>query len=101
MENDGPCLSLPDFLYGFVWSCLFSTDASLLFRTNAQYSIFSDDLYNTNSSSVLSVAIEGSSGRILAIVGLVAQKCPLFPLLFCPNYTVQLFFSAFLSHAAV
>ena len=57
--------------------------------------------YNTNSSSVLSVAIEGSSGRILAIVGLVAQKCPLFPLLFCPNYTVQLFFSAFLSHAAV
>ena len=57
--------------------------------------------YNTNSSSVLSVAIEGSIGRILAIVGLVAQKCPLFPLLFCPNYTVQLFFSAFLSHAAV
>ena len=57
--------------------------------------------YNTTSSSVLSVAIEGSSGRILAIVGLVAQKCPLFPSLFCPNYTVQLFFSAFLSHAAV
>ena len=56
---------------------------------------------NTNSSSVLSVAIEGSSGRILAILGLMAQKCPLFPLLFCPNYTVQLFFSAFLSHAAV
>ena len=57
--------------------------------------------YNTNSSSALSLAIEGSSGRILAILGFVAQKCPLFPLLFCPKYTVQLFFSAFLSHAAV
>ena len=57
--------------------------------------------YNTNSSSVMSLATEGSNGRILAKIGCVAQKCPLFPPLFCPKYTVQLFFSAFLSHAAV